>query len=157
MQIREILKPNRVILDVPDGDKEHILRCLAAPVAEERSNISLEQLTAVLFEREKASSTAIADGIAIPHGKVELGDEVICVLGRSQNGVDFDSVDGQPTKLFFALVSPESQPTKHLRWLAHIAGLLKSMQFRNALLEAADVDAVFAAIVAEEEAHENQQ
>lgn len=156
MQIREILKPGQVLLNLAGGSKQEVLRALATPVCEDRSDIDLDRLAQVLWEREQASSTAIADGIAIPHGKVELGDEVICVLGRSLGGIDFESVDGQPTKLFFVLISPESQPTRHLRWLAHIASLLKSNEFRNLLLEAESVEQVFEAIETEEEAHEKQ-
>jgi PTS system nitrogen regulatory IIA component len=150
MRVSEILAPSRVVLDLAGKDKKEILQRLSAPVVTDRPNLDADDLVAVLLEREKASSTAIADGIAIPHGKVDLGEEVVAVFGRAANGLDFESVDGQPTRIFFLLVSPKSHPSLHLRWLAHIAGLLKNPEFRADILAAATPEDVLARIEKEE-------
>jgi mannitol/fructose-specific phosphotransferase system IIA component (Ntr-type) len=102
--------------------------------------------------REETSTTAIADGIAIPHGKLDIGEEVICGFGRSRAGLEFDSIDGKPTHLFFLLVSPESHPSLHLRWLAHLAVTLRDPQFRRALVVADTIEDVLAAFDREEDA-----
>ncbi len=150
MRIKEILDTRCVVLDLNGQTKGEILERLAGEVSAARSDIDEKHLLSVLIKREEASSTAIADGIAIPHGKVDLGEEVIAAFGRNVDGLDFGSVDGQPTKLFFLLVSPENHPSLHLRWLAHIASLLKSEAFRNVLLAAGTADDILAAIDQEE-------
>lgn len=150
MRIRDILDRRHIVLDVPSGSKAEILRVLAAPIAEYNEAIDHDALVDTLVQREQTSTTAIADGIAIPHGKLDIGKEVVCGFGRSLRGVDFQSVDGNPTHLFFVLISPEKHPSLHLRWLAHLAVMLKNPDFRKALLEAASVDAIVDVIDREE-------
>ena len=153
MQIRDILDSRRIVLDLAGHSKKEILTVLATAVCDTHSGIPGDKLVDVLVKREETSTTAIADGIAIPHGKMELGnEEVICAFGRSTDGLDFQSVDGKPTQIFFLLVSPDSNPSLHLRWLAHLAVLLKNPELRGKLLEAAGADQILAAIQAEEEA-----
>jgi len=154
MQIRDILDPHRILLDIAGGSKKQILTELASSVVATHRSIDLDRLVEVLLKREETSTTAIADGIAIPHGKMALGEEVICAFGRSREGVDFKSVDGKPTHLFFLLVSPESHPSLHLRWLAHIAALLKNAELRRALVDAETVQGVLTTLGAEETARE---
>jgi len=152
MRIRDILDPRNVVLELQPGSKRDVLTQLSAPIAEARASIDQRRLVDVLVKREETSTTAIADGIAIPHGKLDLGEEVICGFGRSTQGVDFQSVDGNATHLFFLLISPESHPSLHLRWLAHLAVLLKNPQFRRILLSAPTAEDVLTAVEAEEEA-----
>ncbi len=152
MRIAQILNPKCVVLDLEGSSKREVLEALAQPLIDLRPDVDRGDLINVLVKREEASSTAIADGIAIPHGKVSLGEEVLAVFGRNSGGLDFGSVDGQPTKLFFLLVSPESHPSLHLRWLAHIASLLKNPEFRNSLLAAETPDEVLSLIDEEERA-----
>jgi len=150
MEIADILDARRVVLDLDASTKREVIEALARTVVSTHPVIDFDALVDALVAREEASSTAIADGIAIPHGKVALGEEVVAAFGLSRKGVDFDSVDGKPTHLFFLLVSPESHPSLHLRWLAHLAVLLKNPDLRNALLRAEKTDAVFDAIDKEE-------
>ena len=126
LRIRDILEPRRVQLHVAGSNKREILANLVAPIAATHPGIDSTALVETLLEREQTSSTAIADGIAIPHGRHAIGDKVVCAFGRNRDGVEFDSIDGLPTQIFFVLVSPESRPTLHLRWLAHLAVLLRN-------------------------------
>ena len=153
MRIRNVLDPRRVLLDVTGSSKHEILANLVATLALTHRDIDREALLETLMERERTSTTAIADGIAIPHGRHAIGDHVVSVFARSIPGLDFDSIDGEPTHIFFMLVSPENQPTLHLRWLAHLAVLLRDEDFRRALLDASSVDEVMAVIEAAEQAH----
>jgi mannitol/fructose-specific phosphotransferase system IIA component (Ntr-type) len=146
MKTRDILDPRRVTLNLKGKDKRDIIGQLAAMVGETHSAIDHERVAEVLVEREQASSTAIADGIAIPHGKVAMSEEVVACLGLSGDGLDFDSVDNHPTHIFFVLISPEAHPSLHLRWLAHLAHLLTQEQFRRELLACTDVNEVMTTI-----------
>lgn len=132
------------------GTKREALAQLSAPIASRRSDIDAADLLDALVKREEASSTAIADGIAIPHAKVQHGNKVIACFGRSLGGIDFESVDGRPTQLFFVLVSPASDPSLHVQWLAHIAGLLGSRSVREALMKARTEQEVLDVLAREE-------
>ena len=152
LRIRDILDPGRVRLHVTGGSKREILTDLVSPIAATHPKIDVDALVETLLERERNSSTAIADGIAIPHGRHSVGDKVLCAFGRNRDGLDFDSIDGSPTRIFFVLVSPETRPTLHLRWLAHLAVLLRSAEFRETLLTADSPEAIIAAIEHAEQA-----
>ena len=143
------------MLDVAGSSKREILSRLVATLELTHPKIDRHALLETLLERERTSTTAIADGIAIPHGRHGDGDTVICFFGRSAAGVNFDSIDGGPTHLFFVLVSPERHPTLHLRWLAHFAVLLRDESFRATLMAAQSADAAIAAIEAAERARES--
>ena len=110
-----------------------------------------EKLVKVLLEREKIGSTAIGEGVAIPHGKLPEIDQVHGVFARSPEGVDFDSVDGYRTHLFFLLVAPENSPGEHLKALARISRLLQDAEFRARLMEASSAVELFNAIKAEDD------
>jgi len=153
LRIRDILDPSRVQLHVAGDTKREILTNLVAPIATTHPRIDIQALVATLLEREQTSSTAIADGIAIPHGRHSVGDKVVCAFGRNCEGLEFDSIDGSPTRIFFVLISPEARPTLHLRWLAHLAVLLRNSEFREMLLSADSPEAVIAAIEHAEQAH----
>lgn len=152
MRIRDILDPRHIVLDIHKGTKREILTALSHPLAQTRRSLDHQLLIDALVQREETSSTAIADGIAIPHGKLDLGDEVLCAFGRSAEGVDFESFDGNPTHIFFLLVSPEHEPSLHLRWLAHLAVMLKNPMLRRALVAATTPEAVLTALDEEEKA-----
>ena len=155
LHIRDVLDPRRVVLDVAGRSKREILSRLVDTLGLTHPAIDRSALLETLLEREQTSTTAIADGIAIPHGRHGSGEAVICLFGKSPGGVDFDSIDGGPTHLFFVLVSPESSPTLHLRWLAHFAVLLRDESFRTALEAAPTADAAIAEIETAERAHES--
>ena len=156
MRIREILDPRRIVTELDGSSKKEILTHLSEVVLATHTGVDHERLIDLLVEREETSTTAIADGIAIPHSKIDQVRDVVCAFGRSRTGLDFSSVDGSPTQLFFLLVSPDDQPSLHLRWLAHLAVLLKNPTFREALLEAETADDIVAVLEAEEAALEER-
>jgi mannitol/fructose-specific phosphotransferase system IIA component (Ntr-type) len=157
MRIREILDPQHIVLDLHGSSKRDILTALSHPIAASRRTIDHARLVDALVKREETSTTAIADGIAIPHGKLDLGEEVICGFGLSREGLEFDSIDGNPTHLFFLLISPESYPSLHLRWLAHLAVTLKDPEFRKTLVRARTAEDVLAAFDGEEDAQTKRE
>ncbi len=152
MNACDILDPRRVVLDIHGTNKREIIEQLSRTVIDTHPEIDLESLVDALVAREEASTTAIADGIAIPHGKVTLGEEVIAAFGRSKQGLNFESIDGSPTHLFFLLVSPNDHPSLHLRWLAHLAVLLKNPDLRTSLREADTIVEIFETLKKEEQA-----
>jgi PTS system nitrogen regulatory IIA component len=150
MTITDILSADRVIPDLQAITKEGVLEELARLLAGPPTGTDAARLTAVLRERERLNSTAIGEGIAIPHGRLAGLRNVVAGFARSRAGVDFDSVDKQPTHLFFVLVAPDDAAAMHLKALARISRLLKDKDFRARLLSLEGNDALFRAIVEED-------
>ncbi|HVN64840.1 MAG TPA: PTS sugar transporter subunit IIA, partial [Candidatus Binataceae bacterium] len=105
---------------------------------------------AVLAERERLGSTAIGDGIAIPHGKLRGPTTIVGAFGRHLKGVDFESLDGAPTHLFFVLIAPEDSASLHLKALARVSRLFKESAFREKLLAASSADELYRLIKSED-------
>lgn len=91
-----------------------------------------------VLRREGMMSTGIGNGVAIPHGKARSVDRMLAACAVSREGVDFDSVDGEPAHIFILLVSPENVGTPHVKVLANISRLLKEESVRRTLREAGD-------------------
>lgn len=151
MKIVDLLRRELIVPSLKATDKRGILEELAAHVASQNSKIDRAALSRVLIEREALASTAIGEGVAIPHGKLPTVNEIVACLGRVPAGVDFDSMDGQPTYLFFVLVAPDNSTGAHLKALARISRVFKDAEFRRRLLLAADTDAMYR-VISEEDA-----
>ena len=150
MKITEILAPEMVLPELKGSTKDQVLKELAQGLAVKYPGIKLEDLIAVLSERERLGSTAIGDGIAIPHGKLRGANKIIGAFGRHREGVDFESLDGNPTHIFFVLVAPEDSASLHLKALARVSRLLKDDAFRERLTEAADSAEIYRLIKEED-------
>ena len=150
MKIEDILAQGLVIPSLRASDKAGVLRELAALVAENHPEIDRVRLVQALEDRERLNSTALGDGVAIPHGKLPGLKRVFAAFGRSPGGVEFQSLDGKPTRIFFLLVAPEDSAGAHLKALARISRLLKDEAFRKRLLDAGDAAALYAAIQEED-------
>ncbi len=146
MKILDILPERKIVSDLKSTTKIEVLEELAGALADEHPEISKERLVEVLLEREKLGSTAIGEGIAIPHGKLPKLSGVVAAFGRSRKGVDFQSLDGGPTHLFFLLVAPEDASGAHLKALARVSRLLRDKDFRRRLLEVETREALYQAI-----------
>jgi mannitol/fructose-specific phosphotransferase system IIA component (Ntr-type) len=102
-----------------------------------------QSIAAVVKKRETSMSTGIGFGIGIPHASTDLIYEVVGALGRSHKGVSFEALDNQPVNLVMLFLVPQGQFQKHLHTLANIAKLLHKKEFRQALEQAADADAMY--------------
>ena len=152
MKIVDILPGEEQVAETLHGrTKAEVVRELAEHFVRNHNEISVDRLVEVLWERERLGSTAIGDGIAIPHGKLHGVKSVVATFGRHPEGVDFDSLDGALTHLFFLLVAPEDSVGHHLKALARVSRLLKEPAFREKLIKAADRSALFRLICEEDE------
>jgi PTS system nitrogen regulatory IIA component len=150
MKISEFLKPEAVIATLASRSKAEILQELASALAKVNPQVPPGRLQEVLQEREKVSSTGIGEGVAIPHGKLPGLPALSAAFGVARGGVDFDSIDKKPTLLFFALVAPENSAGLHLKALARISRLFKSVRFREAILQAQTAEEIYALIATED-------
>jgi len=136
MKITDILAEEALVADLGGKTKDEVIVELARVVATHHPEINHARLVGALEERERLNSTALGEGVAIPHGKMPGLKRVVAAFGRSRAGVDFSSLDGKPTHLFFLLVAPEDSAGAHLKALARISRLLKDDGFRQRLLAA---------------------
>ena len=106
MKIIELLAPNCILPNLQAANKKGVLEELAQTLAPELIGLSLQTVMEVLLDRERLGSTGIGDNIAIPHGKLAQLSRLTLCFGRSLKGVDFDSMDGKPSMIFFMLLAP---------------------------------------------------
>ena len=147
VQIQEMLREDFVIDDLKSRTKKEVLAELCDAFLRHEMSINRESMISVLMEREKLGSTGIGDGIAIPHGKMEGLNSLVVSFGRSNAGVDFDSLDGGPVHIFFLLMAPENSAGQHLKALAKISRMLKDVSFRESLLAAESSEKIYDLIV----------
>jgi len=151
MKILDILAPEAIVPEMRAKAKVEALQELATLLATLHPEIDGARLVQVLLDREALGSTAIGEGIAIPHGKLPGVTNVVAAFGRSPNGLEFDSLDGNPTRLFFLLVAPEDSAGIHLKALARVSRLLKDKSFRDRLAAGGTQEQLFAVIKEEDE------
>lgn len=150
MKILDVLHKETIVADLKAGDKKGILEELVTPVAR-IANLDRQDLIRVLIDRERLGSTGIGGGIGIPHGKLKNLDGLCLGFGLSRTGVNFESIDGRPTHIFFLLITPENSTGLHLKVLAKISRMLKNDDFKERLMNAADSDEIYAVIKEEDE------
>ncbi len=136
MKIMDILVTDAVILNLGGGSKCEVLAEMAGALAKVEPQIEATRLLEVLLEREALQSTGIGDGVAIPHGKMAGLDRLVATFARSKEGVDFESIDHQPTHHFFLLVVPEHSGGQYLKALARISRFFRDAAFRQQLADA---------------------
>jgi len=151
MKLSDIMEEDNLIPDLKARDKKRVIEELAEAIVKNKPSLDKDSLVRVLLERESLGSTAIGDGVAIPHGKFHGITMPIISFGRSLNGLDFESIDGQPVFLFFLLVAPEDSASVHLKALARIAKLLKDSTFRRSLMEAHTREELYKIIIQNDE------
>ncbi|MBI2339826.1 MAG: PTS sugar transporter subunit IIA [Deltaproteobacteria bacterium] len=135
MKLKEILKRNAVLGDLRATEKKGVLEELSGLVSKAWPDLSTDNVLQVLLEREKLGSTGVGNGVAIPHGKVAGLKAIVAAFGRSPKGVEFQSHDHKPARLFFVLLAPENAVGNHLQALARLSRLLKGETVRNRLIE----------------------
>lgn len=103
---------------------------------------NIEIVAKAIFDREQMGSTGIINGVGVPHVRHLCIERQICLVGRSNKGVEFQALDGNPVFIFFLLLGPKAQSAEHLERLAAISLLIRDGAIIRALREAADVEAM---------------
>jgi len=155
MRLSELLRREAVLLGVKDLDKWQVIERLTdllvtsgrLPDGKRRPVLD------ALLARERSMSTGMENGIAIPHCSLEEIDDTLVTLGVSQDGLEFESIDGKPTHLILLLVTPKNRTKVHIRTLAEIAKLLNDSGFRDRLVKAGSSEQVLE-LVREREAED---
>jgi len=150
MTLGDIIRPENVVPELTARNRWEAIDELISRLAQTGSvnPEHQEAIAAAVRKREKSMSTGIGFGVGIPHASTELIDQVVGALGRSKNGIDFDALDDQPVNLVPLFLVPQGKFQQHLHTLAKIAKKLHTKEFRRALEEAPDAQAMYEIIKA---------
>ena len=151
MQISDFLSVETVEPNLGASNKPGVIRELVGLLLRGAPNLDPNEVVAVLSRREKLQSTGIGQGIAIPHGRTNAVDTITACFGRSISGVDFQSLDGHPTHVFFTLLVPEQAQGAHLKALARLSRLLKKAELRERLMGASTAEDLYNILVEEDQ------
>lgn len=132
----ELLDPKFVVLRLESTDKEGVLAEMSSLLVADQPREVREAVLEALIQREEVGSTGIGDGVAIPHARTAAVRTIRAAAGVSQEGLDFQSLDGEPVHLFFLILTPASAAGAHLRLLAQLTRLLRYADLREALRSA---------------------
>ncbi|MBI4064151.1 MAG: PTS sugar transporter subunit IIA [Elusimicrobia bacterium] len=150
VKILDILKPDFVLLDLKSAVKKDMLAEMTDYLMDKESDEIKSEVVGALLDREKLGSTGIGSGVAVPHAKSSRVSQIMCALGISKKGIEFEALDQAPVYLIFLLVAPPNSQSEHLNILARIVRLLKDRVFRQALREAKSKEEVLRLIAAED-------
>ena len=153
MSLLDILSVKSAIVGLKGESKDDIIEELVDSLEVGASITDRDKVLQAVLEREKIMSTGIGDGIAIPHGKSDAVVELAAALGIHKRGVDFEALDGEPTFVFFLLVSPANISGPHIKALARISRMLKNDSFKKKLIEAGSAGQILEVIEEEEKNH----
>jgi PTS system nitrogen regulatory IIA component len=145
MTLTDLVAPNAVLPALKVNNKKQVIQELAARAAE-LTGQNERAILEILTQREKLGSTAVGNGVAIPHGKLPKLGRLFGLFARLGRPVDFEALDGQPVDLVFLLLAPESAGADHLKALARVARMLRDPEVARRLRESNDADALYAVL-----------
>ena len=133
MALADLIRPEVVKVPLAGKTKNEVIRELVQLLLDAGRIPVLESVYDALLTREALGSTGLEQGIAVPHAKTPAVRRLTAAIGIAPRGVDFQSADGQPSKIFFLLLAPPDQSGPHIQALAEIARLAKSPTFLRLL------------------------
>lgn len=153
MKILDFLNEKAISANLKSQNKKGVIQELTDSLisAGELKPRMKDAVVKVLLNREALGSTGIGQGVAIPHGKCEYTKELVGAFGVSKQGINFDSLDGEPAYIFFLLLAPIESSGPHLKALARISKLLKDKYFRDSLKKAENEKALLKIIKEEDQ------
>jgi nitrogen PTS system EIIA component len=145
MPLIDLVAPNAILPALKVNNKKQALQELAARAAV-LTGQNERTIFEILMQREKLGSTAVGNGIAIPHGKMANLARLFGLFARLDRPIDFEALDGQPVDLIFLLLAPEGAGADHLKALARVARLLRDSAVAHKLRASQDAEALYAVL-----------
>ena len=142
MAIIDLIVPEVVKVGLTSADKPSVLRELLQILIDAGKVTNKDEVLDALIKRESLQSTGLEAGIAVPHAKTKAVPGLTLAIGINAEGIDFDAIDHQPSKLFFLMLAPPDKSGPHIEALAEIARMSKSKAFISALIAAKNVEEV---------------
>ena len=150
MKIRDLLKAQSIQLGAKPTDKPSAIRLLADLMEHGGNLANKDEYLAAVFTREESGSTGLGEGIATPHAKSAGVAKAGLAAMTIPEGIDFDSLDGKPARIFFMIAAPEGEANTHVEVLSQLATMILDPDFKEALIAADSVDTFLALIDAKE-------
>jgi fructose-specific phosphotransferase system IIA component len=150
MKLTRYIRPDCFIHDLTDKSREDALRRIIHEAADKGLIRSEAEVFSRLMERESIQTTAVGNGIAIPHCFTEDISDLVIIVARAPGGLEFDSFDGKPTRVVFLLMGNRREHSLHLKALARIARLIKSTEFIEKIVSSESVQDMVRAFDEEE-------
>ncbi|MGU7876660.1 PTS fructose transporter subunit IIABC [Streptococcus suis] len=144
MKIQDVLRKDVMLLDLQATSKEAVIDEMIASLVEKGYVTDFEVFKTGIMNREAQTTTGLGDGIAMPHAKNAAVKEATVLFAKSNKGVDYASLDGQPTDLFFMIAAPEGANDTHLAALAELSKYLMKPGFADRLRAATNPEEVIA-------------
>ncbi|WP_105117878.1 PTS fructose transporter subunit IIABC [Streptococcus suis] len=144
MKIQDVLKKDVMLLDLQATSKEAVIDEMIASLVEKGYVTDFDVFKTGIMNREAQTTTGLGDGIAMPHAKNAAVKEATVLFAKSNKGVDYASLDGQPTDLFFMIAAPEGANDTHLAALAELSKYLMKAGFADRLRAATNPEEVIA-------------
>jgi PTS system nitrogen regulatory IIA component len=145
MTLTDLVAPSAILPALKVNGKKQVIQELAARAAE-LTGQNERAILEILLQREKLGSTAVGNGVAIPHGKLSKLGRLFGLFARLERPVDFEALDGQPVDLVLLLLAPEAAGADHLKALARVARALRDPEIARRLRESRDADALYAVL-----------
>ena len=136
MKISKLLSPDLIKIGLTSFTKDAIIKELIDILDTNSLLNDAEEAFSAVMERELKQSTGLEDGVAVPHGKSSAVDQLVGALAISNDEIDFDSLDGKPSHLFFLLIAPPHSAGPHVSALSNIATLILNKRFKRQIMEA---------------------
>jgi mannitol/fructose-specific phosphotransferase system IIA component (Ntr-type) len=135
-KFKDALSPFCIIPSLKAGSKQEVVEKLVGMLHEHGllKKGDDDEAVAAVMEREASMSTGMQHGVAMPHARTDAVESITLAVGLSRAGIDFDSLDGEPSKIFVLILSPLSTESPHIQFLANISALLNSEEMREKLL-----------------------
>lgn len=145
----EVVSKSVVCLSMSDSSGHAVLTSLIEAAVKQGvlDPIQMDEAVKAVLKREQSASTAMPDGIALPHGRIDGITDLICMIGIHSTGVEFGAPDGQPTRIFIQLLVPATVGCNHIHFLANLSRRLLEQSVRNELLAASSREQVLQAVL----------
>lgn len=144
MKIKNILSPGVVTTSLKSTTKEGVISELLDLLVSAKLVTDRDAVLSALMDRERKMSTGIQHGVAIPHGKTSAVKNLVACIGIKKDGVDFASLDGEPSRIFIMTLSPLDRVGPHVQFLAEVSMVIKTEEARERLLNAKTAQEVLA-------------
>lgn len=143
MNVRKAISKEAISISLQASDKQGIVEEMIDLLVAAGKITDRKAAIKAVMEREKKMSTGMHHGVAIPHGKTDSVDGLVACIGLLPAGVDFNSMDGQPSRIFILTISPANRAGPHIQFLAEISRLLNRQEIRKQLVQATSADEIF--------------
>ncbi|MBV6512669.1 MAG: PTS sugar transporter subunit IIA [Ignavibacteriales bacterium] len=147
MKISELLTPELITTDLPVSDKNQVIEAMLKLIEHDPRVLDFQKVKQSVFDREKVMSTGVGKNFAIPHGKTDGISDIIIAFGKSDNPINYSSLDGQPVYLVLLMIGRENSVSFNIKILSRISRMMSNDQFREKLRlaeSAAEIRGIFA-------------